>query len=274
MQSEATCDPPLHTKNFFHMDSHLENQERHVLIINTGERRAYALEAAAYSIGRDSTNAIVIDFETVSRQHALLLRVPNPNTQRYEYRIIDGNAEGKESANGLFINGERIKSQTLKNGDSVQFGAHVKAAYLTLSMGEAEFVNYLESISYQSLKSELVDSKATMVGVGFDEMFQDTPPTTAKATPAATQLAPQPKRRTNEWQRTLHDSEKVELSLKEQGVKLDEKQSSPFKLWMAIASGGVAIALMGGFLIWNSQKTTSPEPTAISSPIPSSVRNP
>lgn len=244
------------------MDSHLENQERHVLIINTGERRAYALEAAAYSIGRDSGNAIVIDFETISRQHALLLRVPNPNTQRYEYRIIDGNAKGKESANGLFINGTRIKSQTLKNGDSVQFGAHVKAAYLTLSMGEAEFVSYLESISYQSLKTELVDSKATMVGVGFDEMFDDNP-TTLASTPAATTTAKKSKK-VSDWQRTLHDSE-TEGGVPE--IDLTEN-SSPFKLWMAIAAGGVTVALIGGFVIWNQFNNAAPEPAAISSPVP------
>jgi pSer/pThr/pTyr-binding forkhead associated (FHA) protein len=238
-------------KNFFDMENYSENQERHVLIVNSDERRAYALEAAAYSVGRDASNAIVLDFETVSRQHALFLRVPNPITHRYEYRVIDGNAEGKPSANGLFINGKQIKSQTLKNGDSIEFGQHVKVAYLTLSMGEAEFVNYLESISYQSLKSELIDTKATMVGVGFDEMFADTPrPLSEKPTPSFYSTAP---KQTAKWQQTLHDAEKVSNS----GIlNLDNSLSSGpkksgFRLWMPLALGMFTLLGAGGlFIFW------------------------
>jgi pSer/pThr/pTyr-binding forkhead associated (FHA) protein len=82
-------------------------QDRHVLVINDGQRRAYALEAAAYSIGRDPSNAIVLKSESISRQHALLLRVPAPGKLKYQYRLIDGNSLGKVSANGLFVNEER-----------------------------------------------------------------------------------------------------------------------------------------------------------------------
>lgn len=235
------------------MENYSENQERHVLIVNSDERRAYALEAAAYSVGRDATNAIVLDFETVSRQHALFLRVPNPITHRYEYRVIDGNTEGKPSANGLFINGKQIKSQTLKNGDSIEFGQHVKVAYLTLSMGEAEFVHYLESISYQSLKSELVDTKATMVGVGFDEMFADTPqPVSEKPTPSFYSTAP---KQTAKWQQTVHDADKVSDS---GVVNLDNFSSSGpkksrFRLWMPLAIGLFILLGAGGLFIFLQQ---------------------
>lgn len=247
------------------MDTYLENQERHVLIVNTGDRRAYALEAAAYSVGRDSTNAIVLDFDTVSRQHALLLRVPNPNTQRYEYRIIDGNAEGKASANGVFINGEPIKSQNLKNGDSVEFGQHVKAAYLTLAMGEAEFVNYLESISYQSLKSELVDNRATMVGgLGFDEMFSDTP-TKIHGNSARTTKPGASKHKAAKWQQTIHDGEKLSQDKVDQDLS-GTAQKSPFRLWMAIAGGIITLAIAGGALMLLKQSPSpQPSPAAASS---------
>ncbi|NCJ05221.1 FHA domain-containing protein [Synechococcales cyanobacterium C] len=146
-------------------------QERHLLVINDGQRRAIALEAAAYSIGRDPSNAIALDFDTISRQHAIFLRMPIPGTHRYRYRVMDGNAEGKPSANGVYVNGECCKSHDLKNGDTISFGRKIQASYLTVSMSKSEFVNYLDSIAYQSIKSHLVDSKATLVSM--DEVNLD-----------------------------------------------------------------------------------------------------
>ncbi len=102
----------------------------------------------------------------MSRQHAILLRVPSKHG--YQYRLVDGNTDGKRSANGIFVNGQRITSHELKNGDSVAFGSKVKAAYLALSMGEVELMDYLESISYQSLKLKVLDSKETIVGEDID----------------------------------------------------------------------------------------------------------
>ncbi len=161
-----------------------DSQERHLLVINDGQRRAVALEAAAYSIGRDPSNAITIDFDTISRQHAILLRMPIPGTHRYRYRVMDGNAEGKPSANGVYVNGERCKSHDLNAGDVISFGHKIQASYLTVSMGETEFVNYLDSIAYQSIKSHLVDGKATLVSMeemGLDEVVPP-PRRTAMAT--------------------------------------------------------------------------------------------
>ncbi len=145
-----------------------ESTERHVLVVN-GQRgkQAIALEAAAYSIGRDLTNAIILDFETISRQHAILLRVPVPGTNRYRYRLVDGNADGKPSTNGTFINGKRCVSETLHHGDTILFGRKVKAAYLSVAMNENEFAHYLESIRFQSIKSQALSPKETLVGQEF-----------------------------------------------------------------------------------------------------------
>jgi pSer/pThr/pTyr-binding forkhead associated (FHA) protein len=142
-----------------------QQQDRHVLIVNDGKgRHAIALEAAAYSIGRDETNAIVLDFETVSRQHAILLRVPIPGTNSYKYRLVDGNSEGQPSTNGIFVNGQRCTTHELKNGDMLGFGRKIKASYMSVAMADNEFVNYLESIDFQSIKFKQVDPKATLVG--------------------------------------------------------------------------------------------------------------
>lgn len=139
-------------------------QERHVLVIeNGGAPRAISLQAVAYSIGRDPSNAIFLDFDTLSRQHALLLRVPNPGKNSYNYRLVDGNAAGKASTNGVFINGKRCATHTLVNGDQIGLGHKVKGRYFKVGEEPNEFSAYLQSIEYQSLKAEQVNSKATLV---------------------------------------------------------------------------------------------------------------
>jgi pSer/pThr/pTyr-binding forkhead associated (FHA) protein len=206
-----------------------QSQEHHVLIVNGQRRRAIALEAAAYSLGRDPTNAIVLDFETVSRQHAILLRLPIPQTRRYYYRLIDGNTEGKPSANGIIVNGQRCSSHDLVNGDIIGFGSKITASYLVVSMGEAEFLNYLESITYQSLKVGPINSKETMVGL--DIMAQDLSPASSE-----------PKNP------TVHEHAEV---------------GQPFsKVWI-IGIVIILIAIVGASLIWMksaSQPQTPPQP--------------
>jgi FHA domain len=157
-------------------------QERHVFVISGGRLRAIALEAAAYSIGRDPSNAIVIDVDTISRQHAILLRVPVPGKSQYRYRVIDGNSDGKASANGVFINDQKVSSRDLNNGDVIRFGQTLEASYLTVLMGEAEFNQYLEGISYHSLKSEMVNAKETMVADCLD--FEEQPVTALTMKPS------------------------------------------------------------------------------------------
>lgn len=148
-----------------------EQKERHVLIVNDEKgRHAIALDAATYSLGRDATNAIVLNSTTVSRQHALLLRVPIPQTNRYRYRLVDGNAKGKPSTNGVFANGQRCSSHELANGDVISFGEKVSASYQVVAMAEAAFTKYIGSASFQSIKSEAVNPKATIVGLDLEEL--------------------------------------------------------------------------------------------------------
>ncbi len=138
------------------------NSEHHLLSIEDEMgKRTVPLDAATYSIGRDSSNAIVIQGHGVSRQHALLLRLPSP--AGYHYRIVDGNADGKSSANGIFVNGQRVQSHNLRSGDEINFGGHVKAQYTTVSMESAEFTKYLASINYHSIKAAPLTATATIV---------------------------------------------------------------------------------------------------------------
>ncbi len=66
---------------------------------------------ATTRIGRDETNDLVIDNIGVSRHHASVLY------NRGGFEVVD---EG--SANGIFVNGERIERTALANGDVIAVG--------------------------------------------------------------------------------------------------------------------------------------------------------
>ena len=66
------------------------------------------------TIGRDPDNDVVIDNAGVSRHHA---------TIHYRGGAFEIRDEG--SANGIFVNGERVTGLELEDGDSVQIGKFV-----------------------------------------------------------------------------------------------------------------------------------------------------
>ena len=136
---------------------------RHVLVIedNAG-RRTISLEAATYSLGRDPSCAIVLHSNYVSRQHAILLRVPIPGTTNHLFRILDGNARGERSTNGLLVNGDREFNHDLNHGDTVAFSRDTTATYyMTANLSDQEFAQYAESAGYRSLKLEVEDASQT-----------------------------------------------------------------------------------------------------------------
>jgi pSer/pThr/pTyr-binding forkhead associated (FHA) protein len=77
--------------------------------------RHFTLHQDTTSIGRTTGNDIIIPDLTVSRQHALL-------------RFENGHwvVEDKNSANGTFVNGARIRwPQPLNEGDQIRFGDEI-----------------------------------------------------------------------------------------------------------------------------------------------------
>ncbi|MGB3292471.1 MAG: FHA domain-containing protein, partial [Phormidesmis sp.] len=109
---------------------------QHLLLVQDDNgKRIVELHAASSSIGRDPRNSIVIHSCEVSRQHAILLRVTHPGKDEHEFRMIDGNLQGKPSTNGLFINGRQRTSHTLRHGDEIVFGVQVEARYLQAEEG-------------------------------------------------------------------------------------------------------------------------------------------
>ncbi|MCS7029961.1 MAG: FHA domain-containing protein [Gloeomargarita sp. SKYG116] len=138
-------------------------RERHLLIIQDDDGpRAIALEAATYSLGRDPSNAIVLKSKTVSRRHAILLRLPNPETKGYRYRLMDGDAQGNRSANGTRVNNKEWTSGELKDGDLISFG-DVQARYSITYMTDEEFKKHTEAIDFRSIKSATVNTEETQM---------------------------------------------------------------------------------------------------------------
>jgi diguanylate cyclase (GGDEF)-like protein len=129
---------------------------RHLLAVEDAEgQRLLPLESTSHSIGRDSTNSIVLKSKAVSRQHALLLRVTSADPNNYGFLIIDGNLQGKRSTNGIKVNGQRCYSHRLKHGDQLLLGNHVKVRYLILpSLTDEAFLSYSQTIDYTELFAE------------------------------------------------------------------------------------------------------------------------
>jgi pSer/pThr/pTyr-binding forkhead associated (FHA) protein len=212
--------------------------ERHVLVIEYPDyEQAIHLEAVAYSIGRDVSNAIVLDVDTLSRQHAILLRVPDPATRSYSYRLVDGNATGRASANGVFVNGQRCSIHALGDGDHISFGRKIRARYRRLKMEQNEFSEYLKSIDYQSLKAKQIDSKATLVS---DDMITGGlsvgMPPTGEFTQAGVATANQRSVLTE----TVHEPDSKKLPL----------------VWMGLMAGIVCAGIAS--LFWLGQSGQSP----------------
>jgi diguanylate cyclase (GGDEF)-like protein len=109
-------------------------QYYHYLAIEDAEgQRKILLDEATYSIGRNPTNGIVLRSQLVSRQHAILLRVPMPKLSCHMFRVIDGNLQGKRSKNGLLIDGKRCFSHILAHGNEIVFSSDTRAQYQIVS---------------------------------------------------------------------------------------------------------------------------------------------
>ncbi|MBW4576677.1 MAG: EAL domain-containing protein [Aphanothece sp. CMT-3BRIN-NPC111] len=116
-----------------------QQQVRPVLVVeDTKGKRIVNLDKNIYSLGRDYKNSLVIHSPLVSRHHATLLRVPNPENNNYLFQIIDGDLQGNYSTNGLSINGKRCLSHSLKHKDLIVFGAKAQAIYLVIDYNLSE----------------------------------------------------------------------------------------------------------------------------------------
>ncbi|RMG11976.1 MAG: FHA domain-containing protein, partial [Cyanobacteria bacterium J055] len=108
--------------------------KRHVLVVEDSQgRRAILLEPSTYSIGRDESLSIVLHSRLVSRHHATLFGIQDPETQERAFWIVDGDSQGDRSKNGLIVNGQKKLSHELGHGDLILFGGGAKASYHIIS---------------------------------------------------------------------------------------------------------------------------------------------
>lgn len=92
-----------------------------------GASASWALDQTK-TIGRDPSAEIRIDLDGVSRQHARIV------VERE--RLV---AQDLSSRNGMFVNGMRVESATLKEGDTLQFGSALSRVIMRDSVEDAAF---------------------------------------------------------------------------------------------------------------------------------------
>ncbi|MBE9221664.1 EAL domain-containing protein [Cyanobacterium stanieri LEGE 03274] len=100
-----------------------QDSQHRITIEYDNQQKLIILNNQVYSIGRHSSNTIVIHHPTISRYHCTILPVKyKENRGKKVFWIIDGDLKGNRSANGLYINGNKCLSHELKCGDSIGIG--------------------------------------------------------------------------------------------------------------------------------------------------------
>ncbi|PZD70522.1 putative signaling protein [Acaryochloris thomasi RCC1774] len=145
----------------------MQNPRYHLLALEQIQRprEIISLDSATYTIGRHQANAIVIDSKTVSRHHALLLRICNAKTREHSFRIIDGDLNHKPSRNGMWVNGNRCFCHDLQDQDVISFGDQVQITYyVSTSLQDPRLQDGedLSSLTVPVLNSDLLPKQALM----------------------------------------------------------------------------------------------------------------
>ncbi len=170
-------------------------QIRHLLVVQDLEgQQTIPLYEATYSLGRHRGNSIVLRSPSVSRQHAILLRVTIPDTDQYCFRIIDGNFTGKGSSNGLLVNGTKCLSHNLKHGDVITFGNHQAQAkyYAVANLSETDLLAFSDTEDLSEFLSKQVNSVNHLQTLVIDPDSEDANDTALARLASFPELIPNP----------------------------------------------------------------------------------
>ena len=134
------------------------NNTKQILINNSSTDCSNDLSMAAQTKNCD----IRLVSQFVSRRHATLVRLPrDDNSNRYYYRIVDGDAKGKPSSNGIMVNGRKMLAHDLKNEDEIVFGPQVRAIYYllrdTMRVGQTDSSEYDITLINPGMTEDLED---------------------------------------------------------------------------------------------------------------------
>ncbi len=106
---------------------------RYLAYDDIGRHVIMPLSAAVTRIGRSVGAELRFEDTTVSRRHAVLTRDPDGGV-----RVLDD-----RSLNGVQVNGTRVESQTLHDGDEIRVGRH-SLWFLDASQAESSSTPPLE----------------------------------------------------------------------------------------------------------------------------------
>ena len=104
----------------------IEDPGEYLFYEDGGESRIVALTREWTRIGRSLAADVRFDDPTVSRRHALIVRQPDG------VRVLDD-----RSLNGVFVNGDRVEGQALKDGDEIVVGRY-SLSFLVIAGGRAD----------------------------------------------------------------------------------------------------------------------------------------
>ncbi|MBD2093580.1 FHA domain-containing protein [Trichocoleus sp. FACHB-591] len=106
--------------------------------------REYVLDAPTYLIGRSPKCGIRFSSPYVSRRHATLVQRFREDGSNY-YHIVDGSSKNRPSMNGSMINGYKLQSHDLEDGDVVVLGARMRFRYFVrkIENGATDKCNFL-----------------------------------------------------------------------------------------------------------------------------------
>jgi pSer/pThr/pTyr-binding forkhead associated (FHA) protein len=149
-----------------------EATHSHLLIIEDDKgRREIELNKPIYSLGRDRRCDIRIWSQFVSRLHATLIQLPQPDGFFF-YRILDGSVDGKPSSNGILINGRKVQSSDLKNSDEIVFGPKVQAIYYVLRPTKVNRKTLTDEFDITLISPNMLDDDPSDSNDGGDDTMQ------------------------------------------------------------------------------------------------------
>lgn len=104
----------------------------------SGNRSRVSIDAVPFLIGRQGENNLVLRDNRISRSHARI------SAQNGDYVIED-----LDSRHGVFVNGQRVKRQRLKEGDRIDFG-FPDSYRLAFTLQEDQLNRYLGTMAGQA----------------------------------------------------------------------------------------------------------------------------
>ena len=112
----------------------------HILVVERGDHISFfTLNNESFTVGRHSSNALVLKAKVISRRHATILPIKsNKGNEVVSFWIIDGTEQGVVSTNGFTLNNESCLMHQLKSGDQIAFPDGTKITYEVKDKSEEE----------------------------------------------------------------------------------------------------------------------------------------